>query len=73
VYSIGVVLYIMCTGAPPYELPTKSDPRFNYIMSGRILDLLKHFKYDVGMSPAVIDLLARMLTVPERRLTLAQV
>lgn len=73
VYSIGVVLYIMCTGAPPYELPTKSDPRFNYIMSGRILDLLKHFKYDIGMSGGVIDLLSKMLTVPERRLTLAQV
>lgn len=72
-YSLGVVLYVMLTGAPPYELPAESDLRFQYIFNGRIVDLLKHFKYFDSMQPEAVDLLGKILCTYLNRLSLEQI
>ena len=44
-WSLGVMLYIMILGTPPYTKPNKRDDQiFRYIMKGHIKDLLKHQK-----------------------------
>lgn len=37
----GVILYIMLTGFPPYDLPTRQDERFDIICSGELMNQLQ--------------------------------
>ena len=44
VWSIGVMLYMMLIGAPPYELPELTCVKFKYLINGRLRAMLKHWK-----------------------------
>jgi len=74
VYSCGVILFIMLTGVPPYQFPSKGDARFKLIYSGEIRHLLRRWNFYPGvLSENSVDLLSKMLCPPENRLTIAQV
>lgn len=71
-WSVGVILYIMLTGFPPYDQASLADPRFDVIVNGRLTDQL--FEWGVHLSDDVGSLLQNMLQLdPRNRLTLDQV
>ena len=37
----GVILYIMVTGFPPYDMPTREDERFDIICHGDLMRQLQ--------------------------------
>eukprot|EP00456_Euglypha_rotunda_P058658 TRINITY_DN48768_c0_g1_i4.p1 TRINITY_DN48768_c0_g1~~TRINITY_DN48768_c0_g1_i4.p1 ORF type:complete len:111 (-),score=7.42 TRINITY_DN48768_c0_g1_i4:10-342(-) len=39
IWSIGVILFLMLTGAPPWEIPAMSDKRFQLVYEGRIAEI----------------------------------
>jgi len=71
-FAQGVILYIMLTGFPPYDIPAREDERFDIICSG---DLVRQLHaWEVYVSEEAGHLLQWMLTPePEARPTLAQV
>ena len=44
IWSLGVMLFMMLIGAPPYEFPSPHNMAFHYIMQGRMADVLIHWK-----------------------------
>jgi len=44
VYSCGVILFILLTGAPPYQVPSYTDSGFRLLMEGRVEEILKAWK-----------------------------
>lgn len=74
IWSTGVMLFIMVTGAPPFERPDDADPRFQMIARGRLSDMLDSWGM-YHISASVRDLLAKMLVVdePSRRLTVEEI
>eukprot|EP01084_Bolivina_argentea_P010566 19689_1 len=45
IWSLGVMLFMMLVGAPPYKLPTETeDAAFRYIINGMLEDVLKHWR-----------------------------
>ncbi|EGZ24569.1 hypothetical protein PHYSODRAFT_325679 [Phytophthora sojae] len=74
IWSTGVMLFIMVTGAPPFERPDDADPRFQMIAQGLMSDMLDSWGMD-HVSASVRDLLSKMLIVddPSRRLTVEQI
>ncbi|KAG7386087.1 hypothetical protein PHYPSEUDO_000679 [Phytophthora pseudosyringae] len=74
IWSTGVMLFIMITGAPPFERPDDADPRFQMIAQGLMSDMLDSWGMD-HVSASVRDLLSKMLIVddPSRRLTVEQI
>ena len=40
-FSQGVILYIMLTGFPPYDMPTRQDDRFEIICNGELMRQLQ--------------------------------
>ena len=71
-WAAGVILYIMLTGFPPYDQASRTDQRFQLIISGRLAEQLRN--WDILLSDDAYDLMQKMLQLhPKQRLTLAQV
>jgi len=73
VYSLGVTIFVLITGIPPFERPDEvRDMRFSYVQQGRMADLLQLWQQDISIS--AVELLTGMLAAdPSKRLTMAQV
>jgi serine/threonine protein kinase len=71
-WAAGVILYIMLTGFPPYDMANRTDQRFELIIQGRLMEQLR--KWEINISDDAGSLLQSMLQFdPRQRLTLAQV
>ena len=73
VFSLGVTLFVLLCGIPPFDLPDMTrDQRYLYIQKGRLGELLRLWGKD--LNPSVVDLLSKMLVHdPERRATIDDV
>jgi len=72
IWSLGVTLFLMITGSPPWEHgPMEVDARFRYIYSGKISVVLTHWGFN--LDPHLIDLFTRILCPQERRITLDEI
>ncbi|EJK61040.1 hypothetical protein THAOC_18529 [Thalassiosira oceanica] len=71
-WAAGVILYIMLTGFPPYDVPSMEDERFEIICNG---DLVRQLEaWDIHLTEEAGNLLQWMLMPnPYDRPTLAQV
>jgi len=71
-WSVGVVIFILVTGHPPFSTPTAGDARFKYIYGGRLQDLIKAWKMTDRFSPELFDLISRLLCNADNRLNMDQ-
>lgn len=74
VWSLGVMLFILVTGAPPFERPDLADPRFQMIARGKLSGMLDSWGMS-HISPGVRNLLSRMLVAndPGKRIRLEDI
>lgn len=70
-FSCGVVLFILLTGVPPFNVPDFKDPYFNYIMSNEegIKNLLIRWNLINRVSPLALDLLTNLICPSNIRYT----
>jgi len=72
IWSIGVMLFMMLIGAPPYQVPKRSNPAFNFIVKGRLGDVLKHWKRLGCITEDALDLLNRIFKFEPERIKMEQ-
>jgi len=71
VYCLGVMLFMMLTGSPPYKIPRPSDDvAFKYIIEGRLSVLLIHWKRLSMLTEDAVDLLKRILCYEAQRISM---
>jgi serine/threonine protein kinase len=71
-WALGIILFIMLTGLPPWEFASEVDPRYRMVMQGGLEHMLRGWERPV--SPAAADLLQRMLNHdPRQRLSLIEI
>jgi len=73
VYCLGVMLFMMLIGAPPYQAPQPQNAAFKYIISGRVADVLKHWKRLRLLTEDAVDLLTKMLCYEQHRISVADI
>eukprot|EP01083_Nonionella_stella_P082850 228829_1 len=73
VWCLGVMLFMMLIGAPPYQAPQPQNAAFNYFVSGRIGDVLKHWKRLRLITVDALDLLNKLFKYEDRRIALEEV
>eukprot|EP00485_Elphidium_margaritaceum_P000675 CAMPEP_0202685370 /NCGR_PEP_ID=MMETSP1385-20130828/1101_1 /ASSEMBLY_ACC=CAM_ASM_000861 /TAXON_ID=933848 /ORGANISM="Elphidium margaritaceum" /LENGTH=580 /DNA_ID=CAMNT_0049339697 /DNA_START=57 /DNA_END=1799 /DNA_ORIENTATION=+ len=74
IWSLGVCLFMMVIGAPPYNKPIAKDAGFRFIADGKISKLLYQWGRIKYVTPNLYDLMERMLTVNEaNRITMDEI
>mmetsp|Transcript_41513 Transcript_41513/g.60886 ORF Transcript_41513/g.60886 Transcript_41513/m.60886 type:complete len:214 (+) Transcript_41513:280-921(+) len=63
-WAVGVTLFMMVTGFPPWAKPVDTDDRFYYITRGYLTNVLAG--WELGLSADVVHLLQMMLYVDPR-------
>ena len=67
------MLFMMLIGAPPYQVPKRSNPAFNFIVKGRLGDVLKHWKRLGCVSEDALDLMNRIFKYEPERIKMEQI
>jgi len=74
VWALGIILFLLLTGMPPWDAatgPTPRDMRYVYVRDGRLRELLS--TWQISLSEHAPDLLQKLLTAdPAARLTLPE-
>ncbi len=74
VWALGIILFLLLTGMPPWDAatgPVATDLRFVYVRDGRLRDLLN--TWNIKLSEHAPDVLQRLLTAdPRQRLTVPE-
>ena len=76
IFALGVVLFIMIKGAPPFNTAKITDQHYKLFLSNPLIFWKCHFKRFEGDAPSIklIDLLSKMMNSdPERRISLEEV
>eukprot|EP01083_Nonionella_stella_P232774 820769_1 len=72
VWSLGVCLFAMLTGAMPFTKASPSDPSFEWVMSGHVLQLIKHWKKVSLIDTHSLDVLFRIFKKESQRIGIKQ-
>lgn len=72
-WSLGVVLFMMIIGGAPYKKPNKYDTTFQYIINGKIIQLLKEWNRIHFVTPKIVDLLLRILSIESKRINIDEI
>eukprot|EP01083_Nonionella_stella_P187567 689477_1 len=71
VWSMGICLFMMAVGAPPFDKPIDEDIAFKYVKLGKINDLLQSWNRLNYVTANLLDLLTNMLCAdPQKRITI---
>jgi len=73
IWSLGVMLFMMLIGAPPYELPTPSCPSFNYIINGHLRQVLQHWKRLRHVTQDALDLMTKIFKFENDRISMEDI
>eukprot|EP00487_Bulimina_marginata_P009081 TRINITY_DN3407_c0_g1_i1.p1 TRINITY_DN3407_c0_g1~~TRINITY_DN3407_c0_g1_i1.p1 ORF type:complete len:219 (-),score=13.24 TRINITY_DN3407_c0_g1_i1:442-1098(-) len=71
-WSLGVSLFAMLMGSMPFNKPSSSDPTFQWIMNGHLLQLINQWKKAHYVNAQTVDLLSRIFVKEEKRINTKQ-
>lgn len=73
VWSLGIVLFIIVFGFPPFEVASRSDVRYDFMLKRGLGSLLQEWDLRKEISDDCLDLICKILQPESQRLTLTQV
>jgi len=73
VHCLGVMLFMMLTGSPPYSTPTKGDQLYKLITKGKMLLILKSWKLLASMTEDAYDLIDKIIKPENDRISMSDV
>merc|ERR1719242_427617 len=73
IWSLGVMLFMMLIGAPPFPMPTPTNPAFNFVVNGRLKDVLKHWKRLRLVNEEALDLLNQIFVYESKRIKMDEI
>nr|CCA25327.1 protein kinase putative [Albugo laibachii Nc14] len=73
IWSLGIMLFTMLAGSPPFDVANASDPRYQVVVTHGVGILLQVWKMSDQIPSVAVDLLDRLLCAhPSERITVDQ-
>jgi len=72
-FSLGVIIFILLTGFPPFTTPNASDKCFQYMYYGKMEWLLKQWKLHEIIDQNARNLLSKILCHPKKRISIKDI
>merc|ERR1712048_314723 len=63
----------MLIGAPPFPMPVPTNPAFNFIVNGRLKDVLKHWKRLRLVTEDALDLMNKIFVYESKRIKMEDI
>jgi len=73
IWSLGVMLFMMLIGAPPYEVPTSTCPAFFYVVNGHLRKVLQHWKRLRFVTEDALDLMVKIFKFENERISMEDI
>jgi len=73
IWSLGVILFMMLIGAPPYEVPSSSCPAFFYVVNGHLRQVLQHWKRLRFVTEDALDLMVKIFKFENERISMEDI
>merc|ERR1712110_1358274 len=73
IWSMGIMLFMMLIGAPPFPMPSPTNPAFNFVVNGRLKDVLKHWKRLRLVNEEALDLLNQIFVYESKRIKMDEI
>lgn len=71
VFAMGVLIFIMVVGTPPWDSAMPHDQRWRYIQANGVAGIIRAWRLGGQVSPVLVDLLSKLLAEnPENRPTM---
>ena len=72
-WSVGIMLFMMLLGIPPWNVPSESETIYRMVRAGRIRDVIVYNNKTAMVSKDALDLLIRFLKPQSERIYFDQV
>ena len=72
VWSLGVCLFALLIGTMPFNKPSKSDPTYQWIINGKILNLLNSWNKTKYINKYSLDILTKIFKKESKRINTKQ-
>ena len=73
IWSLGIMLFTMLAGSPPFDVANASDPRYQVVVTHGVGIPLQVWKMSEQIPSLAVDLLDRLLCAhPSERITVDQ-
>ena len=72
-WSVGIMMFMMLLGIPPWNVPSESETIYRMVRAGRIRDVIVYNNKTAMMSKDALDLLIRFLKPQGERIYFDQV
>ncbi|ETO10380.1 ser/thr protein kinase [Reticulomyxa filosa] len=70
IWCLGVMLFMMLVGAPPYQVPDPSNPAFRFLVNGRLRDVLVHWKRLPLIPADALDVMSKIFKPESQRISM---
>jgi len=72
IWCLGVMLFMMLVGAPPYEFASPTNPAFRFIIAGRLRDVLTHWRRLPLVSADALNVMEKIFKPENERITMEE-
>jgi serine/threonine protein kinase len=72
IWCLGVMLFMMLVGAPPYEFPSPTNPAYRFIIGGRLRDVLVHWRRLPLVSEEALDVMLKIFKPENDRVSIQE-
>ena len=73
IWCLGVCLFMLIIGSAPWDIASKSDPRFVLVMNGKLKNMLKHWNRSHYVTKQILNLLELFFKYESDRISLKDI
>ena len=73
IWSLGIVLFMLSFGTPPWDIAVKSDPNFVFVLAYSVFDMLRFWNMEAMIDKKMMQLFPNIFVAEKDRVNIVQI